>query len=417
MRVRLFASIPVLDAIANQVSNAFNLQVGPLSFLQVMRGGLLIAMLFITLGEIPAPDIRLHRKSLVAALLVVLGAVAFTIVGLIEFDELPRSNAVAYLQLAYWAFYWIVALVVCRSREYCRAVLTGIVAGALVAALSIYIGLVGGGLNPYNYQGVLASSGWFHTSKEVAGTTLVGAFSALYLGHRTRPRASVVLAVLLVAASLSTLARAAALGCALALLWIALWRLFLAPPRSNRSWALNMLGMMTLFVLAFVCVRGTYDIERRWSDVAEGKQAGSGRATFWPAAIKAYSELDIPRMAYGIGYDAMLGDMLVRYGSRIHTHNDVLDMLLTGGVVGLIILGFVWRALLALMWRLPRHSSGFVIAGAILLVWFSQSIFTGQIWSPDAMTAYIAALVALSYSERPLTRHRTGYRAGLLRPS
>ena len=82
-------------------------------------------------------------------------------------------------------------------------------------------------------------------------------------------------------------------------------------------------------------------------------------------------------------------------GVAVHTHNDVLDMLVIGGVLGLIILGLVFAGIVVQIRAARSASPEFAVAVAILLVLGCQAFFTGQLFLPDIMTFYLLGITAV----------------------
>jgi O-antigen ligase len=134
----------------------------------------------------------------------------------------------------------------------------------------------------------------------------------------------------------------------------------------------------------------------RWGDLQDSDKAGSGRATFWKVAADGYAHATPVQQTVGMGYSAMSEMLFIGYGDDIkHTHNDMLDMLLVGGVVGA-----AWLLLFisTLAWRVTRMSLATIEGGAgaaILLAYLFHSQLTGQIWGTDAMTYYSLSLTCL----------------------
>ena len=388
------AAIPSFDCIVNQLNNAFQISFGPLSLLQVLRGYVVVVFVAITGWFLLNDRSRLKRVPLAA-----LGALF--LIGMAVSKELVTTGAFsmpslgAYGQMAYWVMFWITVSVVCREEGQAEIILWGLGAGATLTALSVVGGLAFGGLNYYDEDGVLSSAGWFDTSKYITGVLVCGGVVLLYLGRKGKSWIYPMLAGLCFVACLITYARAGAVALAAVLVWLPLWAIVFGH-RSQRRWLHRFLILLLVAGLAAPLLVKTDTLFARWSDLQDSDKAGSGRATFWKVAIDGYVDATPAQQAVGYGYSAMSDMLFLNYGADIkHTHNDMLDMLLVGGVVGGAWLVFFIGSL---GWKVVRTSL-FSVEGAagtaILLAYLLHGQFTGQLWSTDAMTYYTLSLACL----------------------
>lgn len=135
--------------------------------------------------------------------------------------------------------------------------------------------------------------------------------------------------------------------------------------------------------------------EISWNDVASQGQA---RQYVWPMAIKGFVEKPI----LGWGQDGFNYVFNKYYDVRMYgqeqwfdrAHNMPLDMLVAGGILGLISYLFIFVAALWLIWK-KREKLG--IVDAALLVGLLAGYFFQNIFVFDNVTSYIFFFVVLAY--------------------
>ena len=389
------AVIPSIDCICNQLNNALQIHLGPVSFLQAIRAFLLLAFAVVgarALWRNPSHAVRIPLPAIGAALILGIAvSKEFLVTGALSMESLS-----AYGQMAYWVMLWTTVSILCWNRAQAELLLKGLSVGACLTAVSVIIGLFVGAGNYYKDDSVQASAGWFDTAKMITGVLVVGGVVTLYLGRNSRSWIPTLAAGLCFVACILTYARAGSVALIVVVAWLVLWR-FLIRRRGEGRWLNRFLILVLAGCILAPLAVNMHALLARWSDVGNSDKAGSGRATFWKVAVNAYVAEDLPQQTFGIGYKAM-SEMLFRdYGDDIkHTHNDMLDLLLVGGFVGAIWLtslvgAFAWRALLPS----PRSAAG-AAAAAILLGYLCHSQLTGQIWGTDAMTYYTVSLTCLT---------------------
>ena len=69
-------------------------------------------------------------------------------------------------------------------------------------------------------------------------------------------------------------------------------------------------------------------------------QLTSGRVDFWRIDIKAYIDLPIIKKIFGAGFDYVYSVNRASYGMNIWAHNDIIDLLLSGGLIGVCLYMF-----------------------------------------------------------------------------
>ena len=387
------ATIPALDCLLNQLSNGLQLTLGPVSILQVFRGALLLCFVAICVQQLyrdPTASSRIPRPAVGALLLLMLILTKeFVLTGTIATD-----GVVAYGQLAYWVFLWIVVSLLCTESRQANILLRGLACGAVLTAASVILGFAFGGLNYYEDDAVRSSSGWFNTAKMITGILVSGSIVILYLGRNQRNWLAPLLALFCCAACILTYARAGSVAMGAVILWLILWT---ARNHNTIQWrSVNIflsVALMASFVVAAVVPAET--LFSRWSDVSDQDKAGSGRATIWRIAVEGYVDGSASEQLLGRGYNSMSELLFTNYGDDVkHTHNDALDMLLVGGAAGAsFLLLFIGD------WALRiSHSSIWTIEGAgafaVLINYLCHAQFTGQIWGTDAMTYYMVAMTS-----------------------
>jgi hypothetical protein len=375
--------------------------IGPLSLLQAIRCPLLVIFTLIGALRLFKQRDRIRYVPLVA-----IGA--FALVGMFVVTELLETNAIkftsigSYGQLLYWVVLWTCICVECRTSYEARIVLRGLVAASLLGAVSIVLGLCVGGLNPYADDGVVAGAGWFNTAKTITGVLLAGAVLLLYKGYRHRSYTYQILAVICCGCCVLTYARAGQVALGLLLLWLAFWCI-VCRANVRVTTATRFLGMMALTaIISLPILLRSDSFTTRWQDVQDGEKGGSGRATFWRIAVEEFQDAQPTQLLLGFGYDRMATMLYKDYGDDIkHTHNDLLDMMLLGGLCGI-----AWWIALMLTFTAGAIRNFGTIEGmasiGILLIFICHGQLTGQLLGTDAMVMYSMSLACLSVIGRDM---------------
>ncbi len=396
-RILLLAVLPALDAIINQVNTAYEITIGSLSMLQAFRGALLLILVYMV-GCTPRPRRESQFAIGGAMLWLVIGIFLMAINQAVTAGGVVLVDLIPYVQMVYWITLWYAAQAWIRDARDARTVLNGLMAGALVTAASVCYGyLVGVSNSVYEAEGVKASSGFFVSGKGIAGALVVGGITAAYLGMARRTWRHPCAAVFCFGACFLTYARAGFLALSLSLVWLLIWSTFLQS-RSRALWARRAITLAVLGAAMLIAAIGVTDLSRRWSDVKDPNRAGSGRLQIWAFAAESFDEANLSQRFAGRGYQGMVDYIGSKMGVEIHTHNDVLDMLVMGGVVGIGFLLIVFAALAAQILSAPARSPEFAAAVSILLAFFCQAIFTGQLFMPDVMSYYVMSITALLVS-------------------
>lgn len=392
--VLLLAALPVIDAVVNQINTIYQPSIGPFSLLQVVRGALLAALIGIALAAGEPPD----KVSRTIRRVVVTFSLCLTLFVIREFyvkGELYLGTLVAYAQIAYSLMMWYVAACSIRDPGTGAAVIKGLIVGAVITAVSIYYGYATGvSTTPYSIEGVAASSGFFVSGKGVAGTLDAAVLLAAYFSYRRHRVLIMAAALVCLGASFLTYARAGLVALAAALAWLTIWSIG-THLKSQSIWARRLL-LGTLFgagVLLFTV--GPGDLARRWSDVQNLETAGSGRLILWNAALERFYNDSLLGQFIGSGFQNMYELTYSVVGTPLHTHSDIFDMLVVGGVVGLVALALVYVGIVVQIRSARISAPESAAAVAILLVLLCQGFFTGQLLLPDVMANYFLGITAV----------------------
>lgn len=398
------AALPVLDPVINQINGIHPVSIGPLSILQVLRGAVLMLALGMT---VMAPHTLSGPAKVVRRVAIAIGLCLciFAFHESFAWGALPLGSLVAYSQIVYWLVMWTLAAAWIADARQARMVITGLVAGAVVTAGSVLYGYVIGVTTVYSAQGVSASAGWFTSGKGISGTLLSGALLAAYLG-RNGNWWPTLLALVCLGASFLTYARAGMVALAVTLCWLLFWTVKTRSTGTS-AWARRLILCAACAVAVVVFAVGTTDLTQRWSDVGNPSQAGSGRLVIWRAALDSFLGGGASEQMLGRGYTGMVELINMAIGLPIHTHNDVLDMLTVGGILGLCVLALLAVGLIAQVRTVPIAAPEFAVAIALLLVLWCQGFFTGQMFMPDIMTFYLLGISAvLAHADAPRPRRR-----------
>ena len=393
--IYILAALPTFDCILNQINTAFQIEFGPLSLLQVVRGIVLVLLATVLLWNLAEPEAKLTGLHLCA-----FGGLAFIAIALskegIVSGSVAMSSVGSYGQFAYWLVVGMVVASICRTRREAMILLYGIATGALATALSIFIGYFFGGLNPYQDDDVTASAGWFHTAKTITGVLLTGGVVVLYLGKKSKSWWSTILAGLCFVACIMTYARAGLVALGAAIAWLAFWWIVLGRGHRRQWLSKILLATVLLAGISVPALIRSQSWQSRWGDIEDPDKAGSGRATFWRIALENYSAGGTSEHIFGFGYSGMADLLLRGYGDDIkHTHNDFLDSMLVGGTVGMFWLVCWITYLFSKTVSISLSTLEGASAATIVLIYIVHGQFTGQLFGTDSMTYYVISLTCL----------------------
>lgn len=388
----LLASIPVFDALINQLSTT-DILLGPLSLLQAARGAELAILVVLVVWAMT------HRPRIDRAFagLVVVSAVAFACMVLSElrkYGTIDLVSIVGVTQIAFILVLWAAASALCRQPKDCQAILVGIAMGALISALSVLVVFLRQERVTEAYGGIMATSGLFFSAKYLVGSWIVGGFIWMSLPLKRWHLLGMIAAGACFLAIFATYNRTGQLCLAISVCWAGYWQICLGSDRADSRWARQLLVLALLASVVFLLFVGTTNLAQRWSDLADRDTAGSGRLLLWAIATMWALNAHIADQISGIGFRGMYDVIEASIGLRIHTHSDIFDMLMIAGLAGLLMYATLLKSLWAVIRRQHRSSSAHAIGVTAFLTFFFASVLTGQMTQPTAMTTYVLAILA-----------------------
>lgn len=396
--LRLVCVLLILDVILNQINSLTMAEWFGLSTLQVYRGLILCAGIWclICWKGLPARRIQFLGYLLWAIVVFCLLQVVIEI-GIHEQRSL--SGLSPYFQVMYWSVIGLLCLRATGVPNSGRRLANTILAVSAMIGLSVLLGYAFEYNNNYLVQGVRSSSGLFVTAKGIAGQLCVGIIlSVAYISYYRTYGVPLLIIGLCSCALLATQARTgliALIGAALVLFAEAVLR----RPTGAKVIAAGVLACSLLYTGTTINIIDTITTHPRWSDITSETKAGSGRILMWRASVEEISSWDIDEVMIGLGHSGMLNAMRDRIGMRIHTHSDLFDLLLVGGIAGAVLLGLF----LASLWKLSSHSNNsaetkYIRSACTVIV--VSGLFTGQFFGADLMLFYVASICALNCMEQ-----------------
>ncbi len=396
-RYIILLGVPLCEMVCGQIQGLLALCAGSWSIAQLYHCVALCVVSLYLVSRLRRPcDMPLGTVACIVMFLLVTGV---STVMALRHNGHAREDVIAFSQVLYWILVWLIYLLECSTPEGCRLVLKGILIGSVYMAVSVVaLHLLGGGAYS-RYEGVSASFGGFSTAKSLGGILCVAGLLSL----RIR---STLLQMGLLCASLTglmlTYQRAGQLAMLAAIAWIV--------GMSMRSRIKEIL-LSARFVIACACVMvaiaGFVDVEaftERWrnADLSLGGKAGSGRLGLWTDAVNAFEGMNPLDRMLGVGYSGMRDAMLEEGmgGNRKHTHSDILDILLAFGFLGVLGWIAIHYAVIQTVRACAKTSMEYAIGGAVYIVFFVESLVTGQVFGPATMIVYLGAITGLCGIER-----------------
>lgn len=312
-------------------------------------------------------------------------------------------------KIVFWASAWWFLSIAVRREQDARRLLIAVVAGALLGAL-VVIGCYvfdAGSISPYVQAGVKASAGATGVSgKQTASYLAIALIAAVYLGRRRRPWTSLAVALTLLTAVLLTYDRTAQVALAAAAFWLLLWRVLLSNRRTTRQWSTRLLVLGGLSAILLFSWVGFESLYIRWTSDFQKGQAGSGRLLMYQGAWNEYVHSSPTEILLGVGYTGVREAMIRQLKVKIHTHSDFFDLLLCGGIVGILLYLAIWHAVWLHFRKLSVGCAEYAAMGAMVAVYAVTSLITGQLEATHAMFCLGAGLQScrvMGGAETPLS--------------
>jgi O-antigen ligase len=198
--------------------------------------------------------------------------------------------------------------------------------------------------------------------------------------------------LLLVCSVLVSYDRSIQVGAVLACVWLLVWRALLSGRRVSKNWSLGLLAAAGLGAVILFSSVGVDSLYTRWTRDFERGMPGSGRLDFYHGALERFADGSLADMLVGIGYTGIRQTMRDRCGLPIHTHSDLFDLLLGGGLLGLAVYLVLWRNVVRQCRSVSSRSAEFALMGACLAIFLVMSLITGQLEATHAMFCLGACL-------------------------
>ena len=134
----------------------------------------------------------------------------------------------------------------------------------------------------------------------------------------------------------------------------------------------------------------------RWTHDFDRGEIGSGRGAFYTTAWNWFwTDSSTADFLVGVGYGNIYEIMHAGSGIYRHTHSDLFDMLMIGGIVGLVLYFLVFYTMASLGRGLPTGSPAFAILAALLLSFGVMSLLTGLMAFPHTLYAFGAQCICI----------------------
>lgn len=375
----------------------------PIAGLNIMQWfqGFCFLLALITLPMVPRGYVELSRpfSRLLWAYVISLGILHLRLLstGRIPADMVFTERMV-HFKIIFALLFWYYASCLVQSYEFARALLHSILLGALISAawiIACYFSGIGGA--HYAFAGITATAGSEGASgKGVVGFLLPTAAGAMFLALRDGSYRWALSAALIIAAVFVTFDRSAQVAFAVAVVWMAIWWLGLARPRPASRIVLFFLGIVVLSGGMYYAYHGTEELFARWTLDFDRGEIGSGRGAFYMGAWNWFwRDSSVADFLLGMGCVNIYDVMHAASGAFRHTHSDLFDMLMIGGIVGLALYFLMFYTIASLGRGLSVGSTEFATLGAVLLSFGVMSLLTGLMTFPHAMYAFGAQCICI----------------------
>jgi len=375
----------------------------PLAGMNIMQWfqGLCFPLILITLPKLSRNGVEFSPlfSRLLWAYVISLGLLHLRLLstGRLPADMIGTERMV-YFKVIFGLLLWYYASCLTRSQESARRLLQSILLGALISAgwvLICYFFGIGGA--HYAAAGVTATAGSEGASgKGMAGFLLPAVAGAIFLALREGSHWWAMGASLLLAAVFVTFDRSAQVAFMAGLSWMVIWWVGLARPRPRTKAILPLVCIIFALGSIYFAHRGSEELVARWTRDFDRGEIGSGRETFYATAWNWFcQDSSVTDFCFGMGFGNIYDLMFAGSGIYRHTHSDLFDMLLIGGLVGLALYLLLFYTIASLGRGLPVGSTEFAILGTLLISFGVMSLFTGLMAFPHAVYAFGAQCICI----------------------
>ncbi|MDI9432111.1 MAG: O-antigen ligase family protein [Planctomycetota bacterium] len=382
---------------------AFFLFPRPIGGMNIMQWfqGLCFPLILAMLLRLPAGCITFSRpfSRLLLMYIVAFGLLHLRLVsGGRMAAETASTERMVYFKIIFALLLWYSASRIVQSYESARRLLQWILLGALLSAIWVlvcYFASMGGA--HYVSVGVKATAGSEGVSgKGVSGFLLPAAGAAVYLALHEGSCRWAVWAALLLAAVFVTFDRSAQVAFAAGLSWIAVWWLLLARPRPSVRSLLPLMCIAIVLGATYYAHYGSEELIARWTHDFDRGEVGSGRGTFYATAWNWFwKDSSLMDFLFGMGYGNIQPLMLTGSGAFRHTHSDLFDMLLIGGMAGLALYLLLLYTIVALGKDMAVGGLPFACLGALVISFGTMSLLTGLMAFPHTVYAFGAQCICI----------------------
>ncbi len=318
--------------------------------------------------------------------------------------DVVTMERMVYFKIIFALLFWYYASCLVQSHGSALALLRAILLGAVICAVWIIICYFSG-LGGANYEaaGVKATAGSEGVSgKAMAGFLLPGAVGAIYLATRENSHRWTIAAVLIAASVFCTFDRSAQVACVVSLLWMVLWWLRFSDVRRCSKTVVLFVCLLCILGVVYYSAHGSEELVARWTRDFDRGEIGSGRGTFYRTACRwVWRDSSITDFFFGMGYGNILYLMHAASGIYRHTHSDLFDMLLIGGLAGLGLYFLVFSTIISLGKGMSRASAELAGLGALVTSYGAMSLLTGLMTFPHTMYAFGAQCICIGVLARP----------------
>lgn len=386
--------------VAQAASFFFPYRIAGLNMMQWFQG-LCLPLILVTLPKLPKGCVELSHpfSRLLWAYVISFGLLHLR---LLSTDRLPADmvniERMVYFKVVFALLLWYFTSCLVPSYESAQWLLKSILIGALICAAWIVICYVTGmGSANYVSVGIKATAGSEGVSgKAIAGFLLPAATGAMFLAVQKGSYRWAMSAALIVVAVFITFDRSAQVAFIVGILWMTIWWLTLAYPKPCPKTILLFLCIIFILGGIYYAYHGNEELVARWTRDFDRGEIGSGRGTFYMTAWNWFwKDSSITDFFFGIGFGNIYDLMHSRSGIFRHTHSDLFDMLVIGGIVGLALYFLLVYTITSLGKGLPVGGIEFAILGALLLSFGVMSLLTGLMAFPHTLYAFGAQCICV----------------------